>query len=101
MKTSGNWQRDVLHIVLYVIGVVAFVFSIPDVVHDAIAAVQGMFEESLDDYYVHNRWITAVKSVLELAVALWLVRRSGFLAAKVFPGQAEAEPDRTPDISRL
>lgn len=101
MKNTTDWQRDVVHIVLYVVGVLVFVTTAPDVVRAIISAVVGMSEETLESYYVHNRWVNLSTPLLQTIAGLLLARMSGSLAARVFPDRMETSSDEVRETSRV
>lgn len=87
----GNWQRDLLRIALYVVGMVLAATAVPHILWYTTGVVVGPFDDTVTAYGLHTRWMTLASVVVQFVVGLWVVRKSAFLAARAYPTPAQLE----------
>lgn len=89
MNRSGNWQRDVLHIILYAGGVWLAITAVPHVVMEATGLVLGPIDGYVKGYAPYVRYLWLAESTAQLVVGLAIVRKSAGLAQRAFPDATE------------
>lgn len=96
---TGNWQRDLHRIALYMTGLVFAAIAVPRLAMETVGWLLGPASGNVKGYSPHMRYLWLVLEAVQFIVGLHIVRRSALWAGRAFPQMGEPREPLPPGQS--